>query len=378
MLQRDKNISRLHDILSEADVQVGGDRSQDIQVHVEPNKLYQRVIAQGKLGLGESYMDEWWDANRLDAFIENVLRANLQQKVAWSRHDIWAVIMAVVINQQNRRRSRRVARAHYDLSGVLPDGILDPYNQYTCAYFDGTDQLDVAQEKKLDLICRKLQLRKNDRVLDIGCGWGGFAKYASEKHECHVTGISISEEQIRYARHFCRGLPVDIRMCDYRDLDREYDKVLTCGMIEHVGYKNYRKLFETIHKHMADDGLYLLHTIGSNGSVKTNDPFLEKYIFPGGMVPSVEQIDNAREGLFSLQDVQNLAAHYPPTLSAWHHNFQSNWADLSEHYDERFRRMFEYYLLYCKGGFQAGHLQHWQMVFTKQGQVIDYRGDRPQ
>ncbi len=376
MLTRNKDTSRLHDVLSEADVQIGGDRPQDIQVHVEPNKLYRRVIAQGKLGLGESYMDEWWDANELDVFIETVIRANLQQRIEWSRYDIWAIIIAVITNQQNRRRSKRVARMHYDLSDVLPDGILDPYNQYTCAYFDGTDQLDVAQEKKLDLICRKLKLQKDDRVLDIGCGWGGFAKYASEHYGCNVTGISISEEQIRYAQRFCKDLPVDIRMCDYRDLDGEYDKVLTCGMIEHVGYKNYRRLFKVIHKHMADDGLYLLHTIGSNESVKTNDPFLEKYIFPDGMVPSVEQIDRARAGLFSLQDVQNLAAHYSPTLLAWHRNFQSNWGDISKHYDERFRRMFEFYLLYCAGGFRAGNLQHWQMVFAKQGQVIDYRGDR--
>jgi len=345
--------STVRGLLEKADVQINGEREQDIHVHNDD--FYGRILAEGSLGLGESYMDEWWDANALDVFTEHVLRADLQHHVRWNWHNILSVLMAILSNRQTKKHSREVVK-HYDMSDVLPEALLDSWNQYTCAYYDGTEDLNVAQEKKLDLICRKLRLQQKDRVLDIGCGWGGFAKFAAEHYGCHVTGISISEEQVKYASRFCGGLPVDIQSCDYRDLGGTYDKILTCGMVEHVGYKNYRTLFQKIHDVLSDEGLYLLHTIGSNRSVKTGEPFLMKYIYPLGMIPSAVQIDEARSGLLSLQDIQNLTAHYPPTLLAWYRNFESHWPQLSQQYDERFRRMFEYYLLTCKGAFQADHL----------------------
>lgn len=362
-------------LLQTADVSVGGTRPQDICVH--DDAFYARVIADGSLGLGESYMDKLWDANSLDAFFEKVIRANLERHVKLNRHTLLALIRANLTNMQTRARAKHVARKHYDESGVLPDAILDPYNQYTCAYFrDGTENLNQAQEKKLDLLCRKLQLKKEDRVLDIGCGWGGFAKYASKHIGCSVTGISISEEQIKYAKNFCKGLPVEIRHCDYRDLSGTYDKVLTCGMVEHVGKKNYRTLFRIIHEHLSDNGLYLLHTIGSNTSTSIVDPFMDKYIFPNGMLPSQEQISHAANGFFILQDTQNLGKHYDPTLMAWNENFQKNWSSIAGQYDERFKRMFEFYLLSCAGAFRAGSMQLWQMVFSKKRNVMDYRGPR--
>lgn len=360
-------------LLERADVRLGGDRDQDIVVH--DARFYARALI-GSLGLGESYMDGLWSAQKLDACIEHILRARLQEEVGLTLQHTIAVTSARLFNMQSRSRSTRVAREHYDLSGILPDPLLDPYNQYTCAYFDGTDDLNSAQEKKLHLICNKLDLQKEDRVLDIGCGWGGFAKFAATHYGCHVTGISISEEQITYAKRFCEGLPIDIRYCDYRDLAGTYDKVLTCGMMEHVGSKNYRSIFQIVHDHLAEGGLYLLHTIGSNASERTGDPFLEKYIFPGGVLPSIAQIEKARQDLFTLQDVQNLAAHYSLTLAGWYKNLQSEWSHLAETYSERFRRMFEYYLLSCKGAFDAGHIQHWQLVFSKCGTVMDYRGAR--
>lgn len=362
-------------LLRAADVIVGGSRPQDIQVF--DDACFARVLAEGTLGLGESYMDGQWKGNQLDEFFSQVIRANLDKHLKWNRHTVLAFLQAKLTNMQTRARSKYVAVSHYDQSGVLPGALLDPYNQYTCAYFrEGTETLDEAQEKKLDLICRKLQLKESDRVLDIGCGWGGFAKYASEHFGCSVTGISISEEQIKYARNFCQGLPVDIRHCDYRDLKGTYDKVLTCGMIEHVGVKNYRKLFETIRDSMADDGLYLLHTIGNDISTVTGDPFMHKHIFPNGMLPSQEQISKATDGLFTLQDAQNLGPHYDPTLMAWNENFQRNWDSISHLYDERFKRMFEYYLLSCAGGFRACSTHLWQMVFSKKGSVMEYRGVR--
>lgn len=369
--------STARSLLETADVQVGGDRPQDIHVH--NTDFYPRVLAEGSLGLGESYMDEWWDANVLDSFIEHVLRANLQQHVRWNRHALWAVLVAKISNRQTRELSREVARRHYDLSPLFPEALLDPYNQYTCAYFDGTEELNAAQEKKLDLICRKLQLREGDRVLDIGCGWGGFSRFAAQRFGCNVTGISISDEQIKYAKTFCKGLSVDIQHLDYRDLEGTYDKILTCGMLEHVGHKNYQQFFQIVHDHLSDDGLFLLQSIGGNNTEAMSDTgraFTDKYIFPNGKLPCITQIEEARIGLLTLQDAQNLGIHYSKTLSAWHKNFLASWPNLAQTYDERFRRMFEYYLLSFKGAFDAGHFQLWQLAFSKAGHVLDYRGAR--
>jgi len=361
-------------LLETADVQVDGARPQDIHVHHAD--FYRRVLKDGSLGLGESYIEEGWDANALDSFIGHLLRANLQQRVRWNRHALWAALLARLSNRQTRKRSTEVARRHYDLSGILPNPLLDPYNQYTCAYFDGTDDLNKAQEKKLDLICRKLQLQESDRVLDIGCGWGGFARFAAEKYGCPVTGISISGEQIDYAKRDCEGLPVDIQFCDYRDLRGTYDKILTCGILEHVGHKNYGRFFRIVHDCLSERGLYLLQTIGGNAPAQTNDAFLEKHIFPGGTVPAIQLIEEARTGLFTLQDFQNLGAHYSKTLKAWYENLCAAWPELARVYDGRFRRMFEYYLLSCKGAFDATHLHLWQMVFSKTGPLLDYRSAR--
>src|SRR3989338_2388208 len=361
-------------LLETADVHVGGNRPQDIHVH--NTDFYCRVLAEGSLGLGESYMDKWWNANALDSFVEHVLRANLQKHVRWNRHALWAVLMAKVSNRQTRERSKEVAKQHYDLSPELYESMLDPYKQYTCAYYDGTEELNAAQEKKLDLICRKLQLRENDRVLDIGCGWGGFTRFAAERYGCNVTGISISDEQIKYARTSCEGLPVDIQNRDYRNLKGTYDKILTCGMLEHVGHKNHRQFFQVVHDHLSDDGLFLLQTIGGSKRGTMTDAFTDKYIFPNGELPCIAQIEEARTGFLTLQDVQNLGVHYSKTLSAWHENFLASWPRIAQTYDERFRRMFEYYLLSFKGAFDAGYLQLWQLVFSKAGRVSDYRGVR--
>lgn len=365
-------------ILEQADIQVNGNRNLEHDILVHDPSFYAQVLRDGRLGLGEAYMDGKWDAvnGRVDTFIEKASRAKLQEQIKWNRHTILAALQARCTNMQTRRRSRHVAELHYDESGILPDPLLDPYNQYTCAYFDETDDLNEAQEKKLDLICRKLELEESDKVLDVGCGWGGFAKYAAEHYGCQVTGISISKEQIRIARDFCAEYPVDIQYCDYRDVQGEYDKALVCGMAEHVGYKNYRRLFQGIHDHLSSAGLFLLHTIGANDSMTTGDPYLTKYIFPNGQAPSLGQIDAAREGIFMLQDFQNLGIHYVPTLGGWHENLVTHWPEIAHLYDERFRRMFEYYLLMCKGGFQAGDMQLFQMVFTKQDNVLDYRGPR--
>ncbi len=365
--------SLIRDLLGKAGVTVNGPNPWDVQVH--DDRLYARVLSQGSLGVGESYMDGWWDCSRLDELFCRALSARVDRHFKLNWLTMRAFLESRILNLQDRRRSGKVARQHYDLSSELYMSFLDPYNQYTCAYFKHSDTLDAAQQQKLALICGKLQLNKRDRVLDIGCGWGGFARYASERCGCAVTGITISREQAAYARRYTEGLPVTILESDYRDLQGQFDKVLICGMIEHVGPKNYRHLFGIVHKHLAADGLFLLHTIGTNGyaagrrwiNTAGTDAWMNKYIFPNGALPSVLQLARAAQGLFVLEDMHNFGADYDRTLLAWFDNFDRNWPRIKTHYDNRFYRMWRYYFLSCAGIFRARKTQLWQFVLSKHG-----------
>lgn len=351
-------------LLSLAGITINGSNSYDIQIYNDA--LYDRVFAGGSLALGESYMDGWWDCKDLAEFFNKILRAKLDSRV----HPLsllWYVAKAKLLNRQSRQRSFQVAQEHYDLDNDLYMSFLDPYNQYTCGYFKNTNDLNLAQEQKLDLICRKLDLKSGDRVLDIGCGWGGFAKFASERYGVHVTGISISDEQIKYASEYCRDCSVKIKKMDYRDVSGLFDKVVVVGMIEHVGYKNYRKIFEIVHDSLKEGGTFLLHTIGGNVSAAATDPWIDKYIFPNGMLPSIAQLGRAAEQLFVMEDWHNFSADYDKTLTAWMVNFEQAWHRLKERYDERFYRMWKYYLLGCAGSFRARNNQLWQVVFSKGG-----------
>lgn len=364
----------IENLLDRADVKINGDRPWDIKVYNE--KLYDRVLSKGALGLGEAYMDGWWDCEALDELTYKVVRNGDRSILYKNLSVIFHYLQAKIFNLQNFHKSKEVAEKHYDLGNDLYMSFLDPYNQYTCGYFENTNDLNKAQEQKLELICKKLRLKSSDKVLDIGCGWGGFAKYASEHYGCHVTGISISDEQIKYAREFTKNLPVEILNMDYRDLKGKFDKVLICGMIEHVGYKNYRKIISIVEKHIKDDGLFLLHTIGANKTVRIGDAWINKYIFPNGMLPSIEQIAKATKNLFVMEDWHNFGQYYDETLIAWHSNFEEAWPKLKSKYDDRFYRMWKYYLLQCAGLFRAREIQLWQIVFSKKGLVNGYKSVR--
>lgn len=361
-------------LFAEAGVHIGGDRPWDIKVHNDD--FYPRVLGHGNLGLGEAYMEGWWDCAALDEFFHKIISAGLDKKVSVDWATAKAYLQALFLNIQNKKGSRKVAEHHYDLDARLYMSFLDPYNQYTCGYFKDTADLNEAQEKKMDLICKKLQLRKGDKVLDIGCGWGGFAKFAAERYGCEVTGITLSREQAAFARDFTKGLPIIILEEDYREIEGHYDKILICGMIEHVGYKNYRKIFSIVEKHLADDGLFLLHAIGSDYSVTRTNAWIDKYIFPNGMPPSIAQIGKALEKLFVMEDWHNFSASYDPTLMAWHRNFEKNWHKIKQDYDERFHRMWQYYLLSCAGLFRARENQLWQIVLSKHGVPGGYKSIR--
>ena len=351
------------ELLNYPDIIIDGNRPWDIRVH-NPG-FYQRVLAGGSLALGESYMDKWWDCAAIDQMINRLLRANLDQKVRDSKRLIWRVIKAKIMNQQTRSKARVVGEQHYDVGNDLYERMLDKRMNYSCGYWKDADNLEDAQEAKLDLICKKLKISPGMTLLDIGCGWGGLAKFAAENYGAKILGVTISKEQAKLAQKVCQGLDIEIRLEDYRDLKEKFDRIVSVGMFEHVGYKNYREFMEVVSRSLKDNGLFLLHTIAGNRSAIGTDPWIDKYIFPNGMLPSAQQITKAYEGIFRLEDWHNFGIYYDKTLMAWHKNFNETWDEIKENYDERFFRMWNYYLLACAGTFRAGKNQLWQIVFSR-------------
>lgn len=355
--------SVIHELLSSCGIAVNGSNPWDIRIHDE--RTYPRVFRDKSLGLGESYMDGWWDCAQIDELIHRLLIKRADRNLRDGLRLLVPAIQLFLLNCQTINRSKQVAERHYDLGNELFFTFLDSYNQYSCAYFNGTGDLEDAQKNKMELICKKLNLNKNDHVLDIGFGWGGLARYMAENYGCTVTGVNISQEQTRFAHEWCKSLPVHVLRRDYREMQGVFDKIVSVGMFEHVGRKNYRIFMETAHRCLKDGGIFLLHTIGVNESARDTDPWMHKYIFPNGELPSVAQVTRAAEGLFVLEDFHNLGPHYEKTLLAWNRRFQSGWPQLEGKYGNRFKRMWEYYLLSCAGAFRARYMQIWQFVFTK-------------
>ncbi len=366
--------NQIQSLLEKADVQINGSRPWDIKVYDE--RLYARVLRHGSLGLGEAYMDRWWDSEKLDEFFTRVLAACLDHKVAHSAGLVARAVLARVINPQTPSRSFKVGEHHYDIGNDLYQTMLDKRLTYTCGYWKNANDLDEAQEAKLDLICRKIGLKPGDRVLDIGCGWGSFLKFAAERYGAQGIGITVSKNQVALGQNLCQGLPIEIRLQDYREVSEKFDHVVSLGMFEHVGYKNYRAFMQVATRCLKDGGLFLLHTIGGNRSVRATDDWIGTYIFPNSMLPSVAQIATAIEGIFVMEDWHNFGAYYDETLMAWHKNFTTGWPALKEKYDERFYRMWTYYLLSCAGSFRARRNQLWQIVLGKIGVPGGYTGTR--
>jgi|AntRauTorckE6833_2_1112554.scaffolds.fasta_scaffold05397_2 cyclopropane-fatty-acyl-phospholipid synthase len=360
-----KIIQKIHHELEASDIQINGDRPWDIQVH--DDRLYDRMMRQGSLGLGEAYMDGWWEAEALDQFFTRILQAKLDKKFVRNPTVIFEYLKSLLTNRQNKVKAREIGKHHYDIGNDLYRAMLDRRMVYTCGYWQQAHTLDEAQEAKLDLVCKKIDLHAGQRVLDIGCGWGSFAKYAAEEYGVEVVGITVSKEQVQLGRERCKGLPVEIRLQDYRDINELFDHIVSLGMVEHVGCKNYRTYMQAAHRCLNDDGIFLLHTIGGNRSVQTTDPWIEKYIFPNSQLPSIRQLALAAEGLFVMEDWQNFGAYYDKTLMAWYQNFDNHWDELKLNYSEEFYRMWKYYLLSCAGSFRARKNQLWQIVFSKQG-----------
>lgn len=333
------------------------------------------MLARSSLGLGESYMDGWWDVEQLDEFFARILNAHLDDKVAGTARIVHH-LRARLLNLQSARRAWHVGEAHYDLGNDFFEAMLDPSMAYTCGYWAEARDLESAQFAKLDLICRKLDLRPGMRLLDIGCGWGSLMKHAAEHYGVHCVGVTISREQAEFGRQRCAGLPIEFRLLDYRELNEPFDRIASVGMFEHVGQKNYATYFDVAHRCLSNDGLFLLHTIGKNRRGTAPDPWIERYIFPNGVLPSLGEIVDATEPHFVIEDVHNFGADYDRTLMAWHANFEAAWPRFAEQYGERFHRMWRYYLLACAGTFRARATQLWQVVLAPHGRRDSYRRPR--
>lgn len=355
-------------------ITINGKNDFDIQIHNED--VYARVLQQGALGLGESYMDGWWDCRDLDQFFERVLNSNLHLKI----EDKWGVLIGLaksfILNSGKKSKAFKIGEVHYDIGNDLYEAMLDKRLVYTCGYWSESKNLNEAQEAKLDLVCKKIGLKKGQTVLDIGSGWGSFIKFAAEKYGARATGVTVSKEQKKLADELCKGLTAETELLDYRDINEKYDHVVSLGMFEHVGYKNYRKFMKIAHNSLSDDGLFLLHTIGGNTSTTGVDPWMDKYIFPGGMIPSIKQISKSIEKLFVMEDWHNLSTDYDKTLMEWHRNFEKNWDKIKPNYDERFYRMWRYYLLLCAASFRVRDNQLWQIVLSKKGVPGGYKSIR--
>jgi len=368
---KDAGIHRMAaDLLGKASIKINGENPWDMQLH-DPSAL-ERAFAKGNLGLGEAYMDGAWDAEQLDEFFARLLGTRLTDQIQPLRL-LGHILAAKFLNRQNIKRAKKVGEMHYDLGNDFYKEMLDSRMTYTCGYWANATNLEQAQEAKLDLVCRKLKLKPGMRVLDIGCGWGSFMAYAAENYGVEAVGVSISKQQVAWAKHRYSHLPLEFRLQDYREMDGQFDAIASIGMFEHVGRKNFRAYIQTAHRCLRNDGLFLLHTIGKNVRRSAPDPWIDKYIFPNGDLPSIGQIGDALENLFVTEDLHNFGADYDKTLMAWYQNFDESWPSFGNRLGMRFYRMWRYYLLSCAGAFRSRDIQLWQWVLSKDGVRGGYR-----
>jgi cyclopropane-fatty-acyl-phospholipid synthase len=376
------------DLLAHADIRIGGPRPWDIAVR-DP-RFYRRALAGGAIGLGESFMDGWWDVPALDQAIARMLRADLRGKLKVSPFMLADAIGEHLPNLAyvwpglrpflSRFRSlNAVAETHYEAGNELYQAMLGKHMVYSCLYWENASTLDEAEEAKLDMSCRKLGLKPGQRVLDIGCGWGSFARFAAERYGVSVVGYTISKEQSVLTAERCRGLPVEIRLDDYRNVKGRFDRVASLGMFEHVGRQNYDAFMRVAHDSLTEDGIFLLETIGDNVSRSECNPWFQKYIYqaPTSMFPSIREIAAAAERRFVVEDWHNFGADYGPTLRAWYDRLAARKDEVVARHGERFWRMWEFYLLSCAGAFAARAYQNWQILLAKRALPQGFRQFRP-
>jgi cyclopropane-fatty-acyl-phospholipid synthase len=372
---------RIRGLFEGAGVRIDGDRPWDIRV--SDARFYSLALRRGPTGVADAYVNGWWECGAIDQMFSRLLRAGVPAAARWAPCTLRSYLRHWLLNLQSRARASANGRAHYDLGNELFQAMLDSTMAYSCGYWaGGARTLEEAQTAKLDLVCRKLGVREGHRVLDIGCGWGSFVKFAAERYGGECVGITVSPAQAELARWRCAGLPVTIELMDYRRLAGTFDRVVSIGMFEHVGQKNHRAYMRAVDRLLVDDGLALLHFFASARSFpNTSDTevdWFERNIFPGMLIPSLAQVGRATNGLFVLEDLHNFGSDYHPTLMAWLRNFDEAWGSLRERhgYDERFRRLWRYYLQGAAGAFQCRKYQLWQLVLSKHGAPGGYRSVR--
>jgi len=349
-------------------------------VVVHNERFFQRVLFGGDVALGESWMDGDWTSPDLVALVRLAVR-NLA-RVEKSNSLLSACnrgfdALRHRLRDNSVAGSRRNIQAHYDLSNEFFRLFLDRSMMYSCAYYQAPDDtLEVAQFQKLDRICKKLRLGPDDHVLEIGTGWGGFAEHAAKYYGCHVTTATISREQHEFARQrfasFAEGVNIELRLEDYRNLSGEYDKIVSIEMFEAVGLTHYDEFFGACNRLLRPDGSMLLQTITINEQAfpaycRRSD-WIQKYIFPGAELASVSEIlrSLARASSLGLYHAEDIGAHYARTLAEWRKRFQDALEEVRNlGFDERFLRMWDYYLAYCEGAFLGRHIGDVQLILAK-------------
>ena len=361
---------RVLELLESADLHPNGPEPWDPQIRNEG--FYDRVWASANLGLGESYMDGWWEAEALDETISRLLQADVKSYLT----SVWKAFLIpygreVLFNLQTGDGIFKVANVHYNLGNEVFRRTLDRRVTYSGVYWKDATTLDQAQDNKLDLLCRKLQLHRlpqGARLLDVGCGWGALLGFANERYGAIGTGVTIAQKQVEFCRQALAGKPIEIELRDFREVQGTYDAIVSVEAFEHFGPKNYQAFFDMVDRCLAPNGVLVLQTMGQNTTRPgSGDLWITRYIFPNSKLPSVAQIARAAERSFSIEDLHNLGDDYDRTYMAWAENFEAAWPDLKADYDERFYRMFRYYLRCFAGGFRARRIQLWQVVFSRRG-----------
>ncbi len=344
-----------------------------------------RILLNPDLKFGECFMDgglivEQGDIYALLEIIARNMVANHRPRTDFERFRF--AIQRRISQINDRRSARRNVAHHYDLSHDLYRRFLDTDMQYSCAYFDRPDAtLEEAQAAKKAHIAAKLRLRPGVSVLDIGCGWGGLGLSLSEQApDVRVQGVTLSQEQLTVARHraHAQGVADRVRfdLCDYRDIQGPFDRIVSVGMFEHVGRPNYQVYFDTIARLLSDDGVALVHSIGRRTEPGVTQPFIRKYIFPGGYIPALSEVLPAieRAGLW-IADIEILRLHYAETLRAWRRRFEGQREEISDLYDERFCRMWEFYLASSEIAFRYFGFMNFQIQLTKRVDALPITRD---
>jgi cyclopropane-fatty-acyl-phospholipid synthase len=357
--------------------------AKDPAILVRDDRFYARVARAANLGFAESYMDGWTDLKRIDEMYFRFLSADLHEEISLPLPHRLSILLARTVNLQTPERAKRDTNAHYDLGNEMFSLILGEVPLYTCGYWNREGMsLEEANRAAFDLTCRKLELRPGMQMLDIGCGWGALLRHAAKNFGINGLGVNISAPQLDFCRATCEGLPVEFLLEDCRLLDRRkfgghFDAVSAVAMINHIGPKNYRQLYGTMHAVLKEGGLFLLQGIANRKEMYANDPFLNKYIFPRGVCPNLAQLLGPAEHFFTLEDFHNFTSYYPNTLTTWNANLQHNWNEIAKlGFDERFRRMWELYFLSAAGTCRAREVIIFQAVFSKGRRGKVYQGAR--